>query len=319
LLAKRAADRPRHAEDVLAGLDAIATPAQGLAPTVTTPAAHHRGRWMVAGGVLAVAIVASLASRGTPGRSRVLDRNVVAIAPFRVTGADSTLIYLREGMVDLLAAKLSGTAGLRPTDSRTLLSQWNRVAGPNRDLAEDEALGVAAWAGAGRMVQGEIVGDGRRLSLTARILQIPGGAVKARAGAEGPADSLTQMVDRLAASLLALDAGEGEQRLAGLTSTSLPALRAYLNGEALLRRGEFDAAGEQFREAWRIDSTSRLRLSDPYARANGPLATRPRPASRGVCVTGYPTETAPISRCIWAPTSRPRREPRIWSKPPSDS
>ena len=41
---------------------------------------------------------------------------MVAIAPFRVTAGDSSLGYLREGMVDLLATKLSGTAALRPTD-----------------------------------------------------------------------------------------------------------------------------------------------------------------------------------------------------------
>jgi tetratricopeptide (TPR) repeat protein len=65
-------------------------------------------------------------------------------------------------------------------------------------------------------------------------------------------------VDRLAATLLALGSGEGEQRLASLTSTSLPALRAYLDGEALLRRGNFGEASGKFVEAFQLDSTFAL-------------------------------------------------------------
>ena len=112
--------------------------------------------------------------------------------------------------------------------------------------------------GAGRLVEGEVVGTGKRLTVSARIVEVPGGATRARASAEGSVDSLTQLVDRLAASLLALGAGEEEQRLAGLTSTSLPALRAYLDGEALLRRGSFMEAERKVPGSVRLDSTFAL-------------------------------------------------------------
>ena len=36
---------------------------------------------------------------------RALDANVVAVLPFRVAGADQSVQYLRQGMVDLLQAK----------------------------------------------------------------------------------------------------------------------------------------------------------------------------------------------------------------------
>ena len=42
--------------------------------------------------------------------------NVVAVLPFRVTGADSSLANLREGIVDLLAADLTGECGPRAID-----------------------------------------------------------------------------------------------------------------------------------------------------------------------------------------------------------
>ena len=187
-----------------------------------------------------------------------LDRSVIAIAPFRVTGADSSLGYLREGMVDLLATKLSGTAALRPADPRTLLAAWTRAARGATEVPEDDAVRVAVALGAGRMVEGEVVGSRGRVSLSARIVDVPSGSVRARATAEGSPDSLTQLVDRLAATLLALGSGEGEQRLAGFTSTSLPALRAYLDGEALLRRGTFGEASKKFLQAFQIDSTFAL-------------------------------------------------------------
>ena len=117
---------------------------------------------------------------------------------------------------------------------------------------------IASELGAGRLVEGEVVGDGRRLTISARIIEVPSGTTGSRATVEGAADSLAQLVDRLAGTLLVLGAGEEEQRLAALTSTSLPALRAYLDGEALLRRGAFVAAERKFLDALAVDSTFAL-------------------------------------------------------------
>jgi serine/threonine-protein kinase len=258
LLEKRASDRLQSAEEVLAALETADTPAAGTATVrVVRHEAVRRGRWLAAGGVVAAALVLSLAwFRGRP-RPVPTDRSVVAIAPFRVTGADSSLAYLREGMVDLLATKLAGTSSLRPADPRTLLAAWGEAA-RGGELREADAVRLAGEVGAGRLVEGEVVGAGSRLTVSARILDVPGGTTSARASAEGSADSLTQLVDRLAASLLVLGSGEEEQRLAGLTSTSLPALRAYLDGEALLRRGAFRAAERKFLDALAIDSTFAL-------------------------------------------------------------
>ena len=223
----------------------------------TTPA--RRGRWLAAGGVVAAALVLSLAWLGGAAAAREHDRQVVAIAPFRVTGADSSLSYLREGMVDLLATKLGGTA--RACARRTLAPcspRGDRTGRGVGELREADAIRIAGEVGAGRLVEGEVVGSGRSLTVSARIIDVPGGVTSAQASVEGPVDSLPQLVDRLAANLLALGAGEEEQRLAALTSTSLPALRAYLDGEALLRRGAFKDANRRFRDAQALDSTFAL-------------------------------------------------------------
>ena len=259
LLHKRPSDRPQSADEVLAALESIGTPAEGTATVAVRHDVARRGRWLAAGGgVVAAALVLSLAFLGGRTRPPVTDSRVVAIAPFRVSGADSSLRYLREGMVDLLATKLGGTNSLRPADPRTLLVAWTKAAGAAGDLPEEDAVKVAGAVGAGRMVEGEVVGTGGQLTVSARIIDVPSGTTKARATAEGSADSVTQLVDRLAASLLALGAGEEEQRLATLTSTSLPALRAYLDGEALLRRGAFLGAERKYLDALALDTTFAL-------------------------------------------------------------
>jgi serine/threonine-protein kinase len=254
LLQKRPADRPQNADEVLVALEAVGTPSEGTATVAVRHRPARRGRWLAAGGVVAAGLVLSLAWFGARPRHGSTNRQVVAIAPFRVAGADSSLSYLREGMVDLLATKLGGTASLRPADPRTVLAAWGQTGAGAGELREADAIRIASEVGAGRLVEGEVVGGGRALTVNARIIDVPGGGTSAQASAEGPADSLPQLVDRLAANLLALGAGEEAQRLDALTSTSLPALRSYLDGEALLRRGAFKDASRKFRDAQALDS-----------------------------------------------------------------
>ena len=280
LLQKRPADRPQSADEVLAALEAVGTPAEGTATVAVRHQPARRGRWLAAGGVVAAALVLSLAWFGARPRHLSTDRQVVAIAPFRVTGADSSLSYLREGMVDLLATKLGGTSSLRPADPRTVLAAWGRTGRGAGELGEADAIRIAGEVGAGRLVEGEVVGSGHSLTVSARIIDVAGGATSAQATVEGPVDSLPRLVDRLAASLLALGAGEEEQRLEALTSTSLPALRAYLDGEALLRRGAFKDANRRFRDAQALDSTFALagvgamRAAEWYGEDDGACARR---------------------------------------------
>ena len=59
-----------------------------------------------------------------------------------------------------------------------------------------------------------------------------------------PSDSLLFLVDRLATQLLGLGAGVEPRRLTALTSTPLPAFRAYLAGREASRTGREEAAAE---------------------------------------------------------------------------
>jgi protein kinase-like protein len=215
-------------------------------------------RALVAAGVAALVLAAglTLALQRTP---RPVDARVVAVAPFRISSADPSLTYLREGLVDLLAAKLGGTAGVRASDPRSLLAAWRSAAGSAEgDLGEPDALRVAGRLGAGQLVLGDLVGTPTRIVVHATLLSVPSGAETADATVDGPVDSLPALVDRLAGKVLLIRAGEDQQRVASLTTPSLAALRAYLEGQSLYRRGRFKDSSLHYEEAIRLDSTFAL-------------------------------------------------------------
>ncbi|MGH7645096.1 MAG: protein kinase domain-containing protein, partial [Gemmatimonadales bacterium] len=254
-LAKDPADRFATAADLAAAL--AGTGPVPAAPGRLTRLVSRRAPRVAAGMVLALVVAAALVM--WPRQPGLANPAVVAVVPFRVAGADPTLRYLREGMMDLLATTLTGEGGPRAADPRTVMSAWRRAAGSEEgDLSQDATLRLARGLGAGRALLGAVVGTPARLVLNATLVSVPGGDVRAQASVEGPVDSLTELVGALAAQLLALGAGETRQRLALATSTSLPALRSYLDGRVAHRRGRYQEAVDHYRRALQDDSTFAL-------------------------------------------------------------
>ena len=191
----------------------------------------------------------------SPPAPSALDSHLVAVLPFRVSGGDSALAYLQEGFGDLLAVQLTGEGGLRAAEPGAVREAWQRAsAGPGTLPRPRAALGVARQVGAGRVLEGAVTGTPRRMVVSASLIETATGASVARASAEGPLQGLDQLVSRLAAELLAQQAGE-RQRLPDLAALPLPAVRAYLDGQAALREGRWDAAVQRFGAALDVDST----------------------------------------------------------------
>jgi len=207
----------------------------------------------------AVALVAGSITLSRPTRPRPTpDENLVAVAPFRVVSGDASLKYLREGMVDLLSAKLTGSAGPRSADPRSLLTAWRRAAGADSaDLPRARALDVAETLGAGQLLIGDVTGDSSRITLHAVLVRVADGRARAPAQVEGDPDSLPKLVDMLTAQLLATEAGE-EDNLGTLTSTSLPALRSFLSGQSLYRHGRYREAARAYSTAVQMDTSFAL-------------------------------------------------------------
>jgi eukaryotic-like serine/threonine-protein kinase len=254
-LAKVPADRFATTEEFVAAL-------YGAGPSDVKPSAAVRGiprRWATIAAGTAIAVLAAALALQPWSRPAVhADIGLVAVVPFRIASSDSSLAFLREGMVDLFAAKLNGEAGPRSVDPRSTMRLWRATAEGRADLPEREVLRLARRLGAGRLLTGSVIGTSERLVLSAAVFDVATGKAQLQATVDGRYDSLPYLVDRLTGQLLGLGAAVQSQRLSSLTSTSLPAIRAYLAGQAAFRKWRLDEAVQRFNEATRLDSTFAL-------------------------------------------------------------
>ena len=185
-----------------------------------------------------------------PGGGIALDPNRVAVAPFDVL--DPNLALWREGLVDVLSRSLDGAGPLRTVSPTLIVRRWRGRA----DAVSAQALGRAT--GARTVVFGGLVGAGAdSVRLTATVLDVaagtPGGEIELREASDRMdrlADSLTVRVLRELGRTRAI----GVVRSASLGSKSLPALKAFLQGEQFLRRSEWDSALVYHQRAIGIDS-----------------------------------------------------------------
>ena len=234
----------------------------GSAIGVWTPPRRPRRHWAPSAGGILLLLVALVVVLVWRNRKHEVDalavHQDVVVAPFRVTGANASLRYLREGMVELLSTRLADDSAARSVDAGAVLAAW-RAAGLSSamDVSRDTLVSLARQLGASRVVVGSVVGAPSRVIISASVVAARSGKVSAEASVEGPADSLTSLVDRLAARLLVSEAGDSE-RLADQTTTSLPALRAYLDGQAAFVRRDYTSAQRYYTRALQGDSTFAL-------------------------------------------------------------
>jgi class 3 adenylate cyclase/tetratricopeptide (TPR) repeat protein len=247
------------------------------------PELRYRTAGLIVGGVL-ILLVGLAAIRfdwlgGRPSTSEPISTSVIATMPFTVRGSGD-VAYLGEGMVNLLGTKLDGAGDLRSVDTRALLGAITRSA--DGELDPENAAEIAGSFGAGLYVLGDIVEAGNRLRIDATLYRTDTAQSMAEASAEGSAEDVFAMVDEIAAEILGnMDGAPGARvdRIAAVTTSSLPALKAYLNGEQAFRAGEYGAATEAFQQAVKEDSLFalayyRLAAAAEYSALRGDIALR---------------------------------------------
>ncbi len=232
-------------------LDAVPTPT-----ALTASLRPRRGRRAAL--VAAVALVLAAAAFFGTRRHRgavATSPSLVAVLPFAVRGPGD-VAYLGQGMVNLLSTSLDGAGDLHTVDPRAVLSMARQVGA----LTPDPTSGARAAdrLGAGRFILGDVVAAGDRVQLNATLYD---GArpdiAQANATVEGGVAQLFSLVDQLTTQLLAgASGGPGSRvtRIAAVTTASLPALKAYLDGEAAFREGRADSALTAFQRAIALDT-----------------------------------------------------------------
>jgi serine/threonine-protein kinase len=259
-LAKDPEQRPANADELLALLESYDVAASGerfpSGPLASpTPGKARSVAWRRAAAMV-LFVSAAMAAAMWMKRSRVaLDERLLVAAPFRVSAADPALQYLREGMIDLLSANLT-TSSLRVAPPRTMMDAFAATTGAaERDASETQALETARNLGAGRLLLGDIVATPKDLTFTVRVLDVARGTSSDAIRVNGSVDSVAQLVDKLSLAVLTELAPDDAKRLGSVGTTSVVALRSYLEGLATLRRAQHVQSTRAFLRAIEADST----------------------------------------------------------------
>lgn len=220
---------------------------------------------------LFVMLTGTRPSLGPPEAGAAAAADGIAVVPFDVRGSD--LEIWREGMMDLLTNNLDGVGGYRTIDARTVMARWTRAVGDEGSPDLQTALRAAGATGARYALLGSVVGLGDNVRLVANLYDLDTGTEVAQGTAEGPNGEVLTLADDLAvetmrALLQAVGrSGAGDLTAENMTTHSLPALSAFLEGEKFYRKGMFAEAVQSFERAVAADTAfaiALIRLSEAY-------------------------------------------------------
>lgn len=204
----------------------------------------------------------------TPTATEIAESRL-AVFPFGVTGS-AGLGWLDEGLPTLLSQNLFEPGESETVDPVRVLKLVGREAGRDGEQGAMRAVDVRSAGnfsrelGAGRFVMGSVQGTGGRVRINAGLYALRDSIETiGRAEVEGDTAALFELVDGLTAQLLGSgrEFGAANRDLvttAAHTTSSLPALKAYLEGEKQLRDGDTKDARESLATAVELDSTFAL-------------------------------------------------------------
>src|SRR4051812_53767 len=246
-LARSPADRQRSAGELARELSGATATVPAGSPT------RRRARtgWLIGGviaglGLLAAGMVLKRRTNVPTG----LDRSLIAVAPFDVL--DPKLELWREGLVDLLSRNLDGAGPLRTVSPTVVVRRWS---GRGDQLSAAE---LGQRTGAGLTLYGSLVSAGPdSVRMSASLLDVQRGRMIDEWELRDLADRMDRLSDTLTMRVLqglGRERAIGSVRLVGYGSSSLPAVKAFLQGEQLLRRSEWDSALSFYDRAIALDS-----------------------------------------------------------------
>jgi tetratricopeptide (TPR) repeat protein len=225
---------------------------------------HPRHFGLILGALLLLVLVASIAavwrnaklsgSFTMPwddgGGSDVIS---IAVMPFSYKGPPEE-DYLGEGLVTLLSTSLNGAGEFRSIDPYVMLSQASER-GRGAQLRPDLAGGIAESLRADLFTLGTVVVSGATIRINVSLYDSgPEPGVVASVAVEGTEPGA--LVDSLTRRLLAGRLDRPADRLARsavLTTPSLEALKAFLQGEQEFRAARYEQAAVALQEAVRLD------------------------------------------------------------------
>jgi serine/threonine-protein kinase len=257
-LAKLPADRFATAGEFAA---ALATPSSAAFPAAPLETARPLGRprsllWLWGGGAaLALAALGVLLlSRGASRSPIVPSASVIAVLPLAPTEPDTGLVRLGRDLAATVSANLDGVGSIRTVDRLTILAQTR---GRSEYSLEDGAA-LARRLGASSVVLGSIVGAGSRVRADFGLYRTDSLLPLAHAQVTAAPSDINALTDSITWALLRQiwrTGGAPTPSLAALTTRSVPALRAFLEGEQEIVDSRWLTAADAFGRAIEADST----------------------------------------------------------------
>ncbi len=252
-LEKDVSKRWASGEAIVQRLESLETPESTPSPPVTDSGI---GKRMIAGLVglaVTIAIVLTVLGRGEDPTAGVSSTSI-AVFPFTVRGG-ADLDYLGEGMVSLLARSLDGAGELRSVDSRAVLAAIRQE---QSEVLDPESAGdLAQRLGAGLYVLGDIVELGAQVRIDAALYDRQAAAADpiGQASVDGDSDLVLDLVDQVASQLLVSGAVPATRvTVSAVTTPSLSAFKAFLEGESHFHGGRYEQAVEAFQRAVEVDT-----------------------------------------------------------------
>ena len=213
-------------------------------------ASRSRRWWMLGGALLTAALGAATIRFRNAGDTAPVDENRLVVVPFNVLDPADTV--WRAGLVDVLSRNFDGAGPIHTVPPTASMRAWKAA----RADAET-AMQLGRQTHAGLALFGQLVRAGHdSVRLTASLLDLNHGRtfeVEARdefARIDRLADSLTVRVLRELGTVRPIAAVPR----ASLGSKSLPALKAFLQGEQLYRTNRVLAARDAYLNAIALDT-----------------------------------------------------------------
>lgn len=221
------------------------------APPIPLP----RGRWLLAG-TLAVGLAgigAWLAGRQAGPPSAPAPTASLAVLPFAPAVPDSGLERLGRELVITLSATLAGTAEFSTVEPLAILATVPPGSGP---LTLQEAGELASAFGAERVVHGALLRSNGGIRVEVGLYETDG---LHRVGNQSiTADRVGALTDSATMATLRLlwrDAPSSPPSPGAISTGSVTALQAYLDGERAIAEGRWREAPEHFARAVAADSS----------------------------------------------------------------
>jgi serine/threonine-protein kinase len=243
-MAKDPNERPQTGQAILSELDGVSL-GTGSHEQIKRPS--KRGLSIGLGVGVAVAAVTLFLLKG---RAPAADSTSItlAVAPFEVL--DPSLALWKEGLVDVLSRNLDGGASIHTVSPSSAISKWQGR------VVKDDALQFAKRTGANIVIYGSLQSAGRDfVEAKTWVLDTRSTAAPIEVSVRDSSARMDRLGDSLSVRLLTAIAGERSGgSIRSLGSGSLPAIKAFLQGQQYFRRTQFDSAQASFREAIAADS-----------------------------------------------------------------